>query len=111
MNFKTTLQARHLEAATKVHESTMNTEEKKKVAREQVAFLNIFAARLWHDLHNSNTFIDLLREKITRKLLKVKARYKKHIFIAFKLSKKKLLSMGVSRSPSISRTSVSQLWT
>ncbi len=42
----------------------------------QVAFLNIFGARLWHDLHNSKGFVDLLREKITRKLLKVKVRCK-----------------------------------
>ncbi len=34
--------------------------------------MNIFGARLWHDLHDSKTFVDLLREKITRKLLKVK---------------------------------------
>ncbi len=52
----------------------MSDEVKSQIAKEQVAFLNIFGARLWHDLHNSKTFIDLLREKITRKLLKVKVK-------------------------------------
>jgi len=66
------LQARHAEGAHKVHEATKADEDKRQVAREQVAFLNIFGARLWNDLHNSQTFVDLLREKITRKLLKVK---------------------------------------
>ena len=67
-------QARHAEGAEKVHDEILKDEVKRQVAREQVAFLNIFGARLWHDLHNSKTFIDLLREKLTRKLLKVKVR-------------------------------------
>ena len=66
------MQARHFEGAEKVHALTREDEEKRQVAREQVAFLNIFGARLWHDLHSSKAFVDLLREKITRKLLKVK---------------------------------------
>ena len=51
---------------------TMDDEEKQGIAKEQVAFLNAYLGRLWFDLHNSKAFIDLLREKITRKLLKVK---------------------------------------
>ena len=39
-----------------------------------MAFFNIYAARLWHDLHDSRVFIDYLRDKITRKLLKVKVK-------------------------------------
>ena len=55
----------------------MSTPQLKQCAREQLAFINIFAARLWHDLHDSKVFIDYLRDKITRKLLKVKvSRYR-----------------------------------
>ncbi|XP_059098666.1 testis-expressed protein 2-like isoform X2 [Tigriopus californicus] len=65
-------QARHMEGAERVHNLTKNDPEKQQVAKEQVAVLNIFGGRLWYDLHNNQGFIDLLREKITRKLLKVK---------------------------------------
>ena len=65
-------QARHSEGAQRVHQMTRDDDSKRQVAREQVAFLNIVGARLWHDLHGSRAFVDLLREKITRKLLKVK---------------------------------------
>lgn len=60
-----------------MHGLTREDEDKRQVAREQVAFLNIFFARLWHDLHSSQAFVDLLREKITRKLLKVKVSRRK----------------------------------
>ena len=74
MPFFGTAQARHLDAAAKVLKDTMENEGKRQVAKEQVAFLNIIGARMWHDLHNSKTFIDLLRDKLTRKLLKVKVK-------------------------------------
>ena len=61
-----------MEGAVKVHEQAKADEEKQQVAKEQVAFLNIFFSRLWFDLHQNQNFIDLLREKITRKLLKIK---------------------------------------
>lgn len=61
-----------MDGAARVHNMTKNDPEKQQVAKEQVAVLNIFGARLWYDLHNNQGFIDLLREKITRKLLKVK---------------------------------------
>ena len=61
-----------MEAAEKVHSQMSDSEEKRQTAKEQLAFVNIIGARLWHDLHNSSTFVELLREKITRKLLKVK---------------------------------------
>lgn len=54
------------------HEDTKTKNELTKCAKEQVAFLNIYFARMWHDLHDSKAFIDFLREKITRKLMKVK---------------------------------------
>jgi len=38
----------------------------------QMAFVNIFVARLWHDLHDSKVFFDYLRDKLTKKLLKTK---------------------------------------
>ena len=69
---KLRIQARHDEGAQKVHEMTRSDENRQQIAREQMAFVNIFGARLWHDLHDSTAFIDLLREKLTRKLLKVK---------------------------------------
>ena len=53
---------------------TTSSEEKQQIAREQMAFVNIFGARLWHDLHKSTSFVELLREKLTRKLLKVKVK-------------------------------------
>ena len=55
---------------------TMNIENNKVVfwLYFQLAFFNIYAARLWHDLHDSRVFIDYLRDKITRKLLKVKVK-------------------------------------
>ena len=65
-------QARHDEGARKVHEMTRADESRQQIAREQMAFVNIFGARLWHDLHDSAAFIDTLKEKLTRKLLKVK---------------------------------------
>jgi len=46
----------------------------KKVFLFQTAFINIYAARLWHDLHDSKVFFDYLRDKLTRKLLKTKVR-------------------------------------
>eukprot|EP00096_Caligus_rogercresseyi_P011577 TRINITY_DN4583_c0_g1_i2.p1 TRINITY_DN4583_c0_g1~~TRINITY_DN4583_c0_g1_i2.p1 ORF type:complete len:947 (+),score=280.63 TRINITY_DN4583_c0_g1_i2:129-2969(+) len=45
---------------------------KKNIVKEQLAFINIFGARMWFDLHKSQAFIDFLRQKITRKLLKIK---------------------------------------
>eukprot|EP00095_Tigriopus_kingsejongensis_P001879 snap_masked-scaffold70_size417918-processed-gene-2.2 protein:Tk01879 transcript:snap_masked-scaffold70_size417918-processed-gene-2.2-mRNA-1 annotation:"testis-expressed sequence 2 protein isoform x1" len=75
-------QARHMEGAERVHNLTKEDAEKQQVAKEQVAVLNIFGGRLWYDLHNSQGFIDLLREKITRKLLKVKiAQYFKDVSV------------------------------
>ena len=71
-----------MEGAEKVHDVTKDDEEKQQVAKEQVAFLNIYGARLWHDLHNSKTFVDLLREKITRKLLKIKVNFGQNNFLA-----------------------------
>ncbi|XP_040571288.1 testis-expressed protein 2 isoform X2 [Lepeophtheirus salmonis] len=60
-------------------ESSENEEEndekklnKQNIVKEQLAFINIFGARMWFDLHQSQVFIDFLRQKITRKLLKIK---------------------------------------
>ncbi len=39
-----------------------------------MAFVNIFVARLWHDLHDSKVFFDYLRDKLTKKLLKTKVK-------------------------------------
>lgn len=65
-------QARSEEDGAKKHEEILKTPSLKQCAREQMAFFNIYAARLWHDLHDSKVFIDYLRDKLTRKLLKVK---------------------------------------
>jgi len=65
-------QAKNVELADSVHEETKTNPESSQCAKEQVAFLNIYFARMWHDLHDSQLFIDFLREKITKKLMKVK---------------------------------------
>jgi len=59
------------DAAAKLKEIKENPEAT-KVSREQLAFVNIYLARMWHDLHDSKDFIDYLREKITKKLTKVR---------------------------------------
>ena len=61
-----------MDQANSVHEETKSNAENMHCAKEQVAFLNIYFARMWHDLHDSKFFIDFLREKITKKLMKVK---------------------------------------
>ena len=38
---------------------TRSDENRQQIAREQMAFVNIFGARLWHDLHDSTAFIDI----------------------------------------------------
>lgn len=65
-------QAKNAEEARKRHEEIKTSPELMQCAKDQTAFLNIFFARMWHDLHNNKAFIEFLREKLTRKLLKVK---------------------------------------
>ena len=60
------------EAAVKRHKETKETPEMIQCAKEQAAFLNVYMARMWHDLHDSKVFLEFLREKLSRKLLKVK---------------------------------------
>ena len=49
-----------MEQANSVHEETKSSPESSHCAKEQVAFLNIYFARMWHDLHDSKFFIDFL---------------------------------------------------
>ena len=65
-------QAKDSDVAMKNHKETKESPELSQRAKDQAAFLNIYFARMWHDLHDNKVFIDYLREKITRKLLKVK---------------------------------------
>ena len=65
-------QAKNETEARQKHEELKNNPELFNCAKDQTAFLNIFFGRMWHDLHNNRDFTDFLREKITRKLLKVK---------------------------------------
>jgi hypothetical protein len=65
-------QAKDSDCATQKQKETKETPEMIQCAKEQVAFLNVYLARMWHDLHDSTAFLDFLREKISRKLLKVK---------------------------------------
>lgn len=65
-------QAKNEDEAKKRHEEIKQDQNLFKCAKDQVAFLNIFFGRMWHDLHNNREFIEFLREKLTRKLLKVK---------------------------------------
>ena len=66
------LQVKSQEAAQEKHSIIKEDSEKLMFAREQLSFLNIFGARIWFDLHKSKDFLDYLREKIKKKLLKVK---------------------------------------
>ena len=68
-------QAKNAEEAAKKHEEMKSNPELYACAKDQMAFLNAFFGRMWHDLHNNKDFIEFLREKITRKLLKVKVRF------------------------------------
>ena len=65
-------QAKSSDAAMEKHKETKDRPENLQCAKEQVAFLNVYLARMWHDLHDSKVFLEFLREKISRKLLKVK---------------------------------------
>ena len=65
-------QAKSSDLAMEKHKETKETPENIQCAKEQVAFLNVYLARMWHDLHDSKAFLEFLREKISRKLLKVK---------------------------------------
>ena len=65
-------QAKNLDVAMDKHKETKDTSENIQCAKEQVAFLNVYLARMWHDLHDSKVFLEFLREKLSRKLLKVK---------------------------------------
>ena len=65
-------QAKNETEARQKHEELKNNPELFNCAKDQTAFLNFFFGRMWHDLHNNKDFVDFLREKITRKLLKVK---------------------------------------
>ena len=65
-------QAKNETEARQKHEELKSNPELFNCAKDQTAFLNIFFGRMWHDLHSNKAFNDFLREKITRKLLKVK---------------------------------------
>ena len=65
-------QAKNEEDAKKRHNDIKANPELLQCAKDQTAFMNIFFGRMWHDLHNNKAFIEYLREKLTRKLLKVK---------------------------------------
>ena len=65
-------QAKHEDDAKKRHEEIKCNPDLLQCAKDQSAFLNVFFGRMWHDLHNNKAFIEYLREKLTRKLLKVK---------------------------------------
>ena len=68
-------QAKNETEARQKHEELKSNPELFNCAKDQTAFLNIFFGRMWHDLHSNKAFNDFLREKITRKLLKVKVSY------------------------------------
>ena len=72
------LQAKNEEDAKQRHEDIKSNPELLQCAKDQNAFLNIYFGRMWHDLHSNKDFIEYLREKLTRKLLKVKVRKKLH---------------------------------
>ena len=65
-------QAKNSQEAYKRHEEMKSNPELYACAKDQMAFVNVFLGRMWHDLHSNKDFIEFLREKITRKLLKVK---------------------------------------
>ena len=79
-------QAKNETEARQKHEELKNNPELFNCAKDQTAFLNIFFGRMWHDLHNNKDFVDFLREKITRKLLKVKVNIKLLQSLAVKLA-------------------------
>ena len=64
------LQSKTIGEAHMKHRETMDNND--RIAKEQLSFINIFGARMWFDLYKSQEFIDFLKEKITRKLLKIK---------------------------------------
>ena len=68
-------QAKHEDDAKKRHEEIKCNPDLLQCAKDQSAFLNVFFGRMWHDLHNNKAFIEYLREKLTRKLLKVKVNF------------------------------------
>ena len=65
-------QAKNSQEAYKRHEEMKSNPELYACAKDQMAFVNVFLGRMWHDLHSNKDFTEFLREKITRKLLKVK---------------------------------------
>ena len=65
-------QAKNSEVAAEKHKMIKDTPEMIQCAKEEVSFLNVYIARMWHDLHDSNGFLEFLREKLSRKLMKVK---------------------------------------
>lgn len=65
-------QAKNEDEARSRHEEIKFNPEFLQCAKDQMAFVNIFFGRMWHDLHDNKEFIEFLREKLTRKLLKVK---------------------------------------
>ena len=75
-------QAKNSDEARKRHEEIKSNPELLQCAKDQSAFLNIFFGRMWHDLHSNKDFIEFLREKITRKLLKGKVRLRFYLTLS-----------------------------
>ena len=67
-------QAKNEDEARKRHEEIKLNADLFQCAKDQTAFLNIFFGRMWHDLHSNKDFIEFIREKLTRKLLKIKVK-------------------------------------